>query len=516
MRVSTTLILSSAAIFAATAAAAQPTVMVTPRGNPPSTSTTVSGTDFGANEFVDIYFDTTDEALAVTNASGAFSALRIAVPASALPGTHWISAGGRHSGLAAQTTFTVRTNWTLPGYGSQNKAYNPYENVINQNNVNQLELAWADNLNNGPLSGVTAYGGYLYVEAGSTLYEINALSGAQVHTANTALSLAVGATSAPIEAQGSVFALDQEYLYQYDPGTLSLSASLFVGFGTGEGMTAAGMTATDRVILAPSANDFWGILRLAADYTFPLAGPVADGEWYPVLGSTAVANVDGTQWFYMSCDTSIITSSQYVCGTSLYSYWATNGTPTITAEGSPAVAYGRVYAAGSMSGENVLVGLNEATGQPYWSVNLAGSGSSPAVAAGAVFIGAGNTVGAYDPRDGNTFWTQTLPGNVTSSVTYANGLLYVTDSTNTLYAFGVNQLVYAAQDFHGTVIGYPVVANGMVYLPASNGVLYAYALNAGNNAAYHRDTRPPALALLHPNLSLVPDAKQTFRSADEQ
>jgi len=52
----------------------------------------VSGTAFGAFKAVGIYFDTSDEALAATNGHGAFSGIPIRVPASAVPGTHYITA----------------------------------------------------------------------------------------------------------------------------------------------------------------------------------------------------------------------------------------------------------------------------------------------------------------------------------------------------------------------------------------------------------------------------------------
>src|ERR1700733_10360109 len=91
--------------------AASPAIKVSPGVNHPSSTTNVSGTAFGATEAVDIYFDTTDEQLAVTNGSGAFGKTPIPVPANAVPGTHYVTAVGRHSGLAAQQAFTVDTDW---------------------------------------------------------------------------------------------------------------------------------------------------------------------------------------------------------------------------------------------------------------------------------------------------------------------------------------------------------------------------------------------------------------------
>jgi hypothetical protein len=62
----------------------------------------VSGTGFTVFAAIDIYFDTTDVALAIANGSGPFSNIAIQVPASALPGTHWVSAVMRYDGRGAQ------------------------------------------------------------------------------------------------------------------------------------------------------------------------------------------------------------------------------------------------------------------------------------------------------------------------------------------------------------------------------------------------------------------------------
>jgi putative pyrroloquinoline-quinone-binding quinoprotein len=60
---------------------------------------------------VDINFDTTDEALVSTSGSGAFSGIKVRVPASAVPGRHYVTAVQRHSGRSAQARFLVNTNW---------------------------------------------------------------------------------------------------------------------------------------------------------------------------------------------------------------------------------------------------------------------------------------------------------------------------------------------------------------------------------------------------------------------
>ena len=78
----------SAGILWLTASGFSQSITVSPLSNPPNTTIFVSGSGFSAGADVDIYFDTTDLALAVTDDTGSFSQIALHVPASALPGAH--------------------------------------------------------------------------------------------------------------------------------------------------------------------------------------------------------------------------------------------------------------------------------------------------------------------------------------------------------------------------------------------------------------------------------------------
>src|SRR5208283_1569616 len=121
----------------------QPKVTVSPKSNPPTTNVLVSGSGFSPYAAIDIYFDTTDEALASANASGAFSKISIPVPASAVPGTHWVTAVQRSNNESAQTPFRVNTNWAEFGFTPNGKRFNPYENVLSPSTVSAIDLLWS-------------------------------------------------------------------------------------------------------------------------------------------------------------------------------------------------------------------------------------------------------------------------------------------------------------------------------------------------------------------------------------
>ena len=176
-----TLLLGAAALAAAT-----PSISLNQTIGPPTSTIAVSGEGFGIFETVDIYFDTKDRALVSTNGSGAFSVIAITVPASAVPGTHWVTANGRTSGLSAQQPFTVRTNWSEFRRGPTHNGYNAVENVLSPATVPGLSLHWSEATGNQINSSPAVGNGVVYVGSfDNNLYAFKASSGALLWSAAT-------------------------------------------------------------------------------------------------------------------------------------------------------------------------------------------------------------------------------------------------------------------------------------------------------------------------------------------
>jgi hypothetical protein len=135
-------IASGWALAGASSAQAAPRVTLSPAVGPPTTSVKVTGTGFQSTTSADVFFDTTDVAIATSNASGSITST-ITVPANAQPGNHWITIDERHGALAAQASFVVRTDWPQQGFGAQGRRYNADENTISPSNVSRLTLAWS-------------------------------------------------------------------------------------------------------------------------------------------------------------------------------------------------------------------------------------------------------------------------------------------------------------------------------------------------------------------------------------
>jgi len=156
-----------------------PALTLNPAVGPPTTQVTVGGSGFKPIEAVDVYFDTTDLLLAATSSLGAFSQ-SLQVPAKAQPGTHWITAVGRTSGLAAQQSFLAQTNWAQFRNGVQHRGLNPLENVLNPQTVSGLSQAWSGATTSLIYDSSPAVAnGLVYVGAfDGNLYAFNATTGA--------------------------------------------------------------------------------------------------------------------------------------------------------------------------------------------------------------------------------------------------------------------------------------------------------------------------------------------------
>ena len=141
----------------------QPIVTLGTKVDPPTTNVLVSGSGLPAEAAVDLYFDTADLALAVTNSRGAFSKIPIQVPTSAFPGTHYVTAVARSNGEAAQTTFSVQTNWAEKGFTPKGKRSNPYENVLSPSTVGAIDLHWSYTTGGPVYSSPAVANGVVYV-----------------------------------------------------------------------------------------------------------------------------------------------------------------------------------------------------------------------------------------------------------------------------------------------------------------------------------------------------------------
>ena len=138
----------------------------------------MSGRGFKPNVGVDIFFDTKDEALVVTNGKGEFDKAGIHAPRSVRPGEHWVTALERNNDKGAQKPFLVRTNWRQ-FHRQDMMRLNPFENVLSPNTVGSLELKWSYTTGGGVESSPAVANGVVYVGSDDgNLYALDASTGA--------------------------------------------------------------------------------------------------------------------------------------------------------------------------------------------------------------------------------------------------------------------------------------------------------------------------------------------------
>lgn len=460
----------------------QAAISLSPASGPPTTNMRISGRGFTPHTKIDLYFDSQDEAVAIADGSGSFSQIALSAPASALPGTHWVSAVER-SGLAgSQVAFTVQSDWTE--FHKQNmRRWNGVEKTLGVKNVNRLELKWMY-AGSGELpvgqspvvaNGAVYFGSY---ESGQNFYALDANTGVELWSFPTG-----GVLDTPAVANGVVY-----FCTFISPALYALNAT------TGSRMWSLGIDCGQS---APTIVN--GVVYVGSEYQRNVV--------YAVNAATGSELWTYTTAGDMAASPAVFDGVVYVCSSNPDEFYALNASTgaliwTNSSVGcqssSPTVANGIIYIGSENS--NVYA-LSSSTGATLWSYTTASAvETTPAVANGIVYVGSDDyTVYALNAKSGAFVWSYFTGGVVYSSPAVANGVVYVGSDG---YLFALNAKTGAA-----LWIGYadspndsPVVANGRIYVTGGFNV-YAFGLPNGEEGA-GVSSKAPDLGTLHPDLHL--------------
>ncbi len=321
-----------------------PAVTLSKAVGPPTTALAVSGTNLGAFEAVDVFFDTTDEALASTNGSGAFSGITITVPTSATPGTHWVTAVGRHSGLSAQASFRVRTDWPQFRFSPKHRGRNPFENVLSPSTVSGLDQDWTGATGKSIFSSPAVANGVVYVGSqDDKLYAFRA-SGCGASACSPLWTGATGGFifSSPAVAKGVVYVGSFDHkLYAFSASGCGASACspLWTG-ATGGGIVGSSPAVAKGVVYVGSRRDD----KLYAFSASGCGAPVCSPLWTGATGSAIISSpaVANGVVYVGSLDEKLYAFNASGCGASACSPLWTGATGNVIYS-SPAVANGVVY-----------------------------------------------------------------------------------------------------------------------------------------------------------------------------
>lgn len=442
---------------AAGATAAVTSVRLTRSVGPPTTHTRVKGQGFGPSEGIDIAFDGSDIAHATSDPGGRFLK-GVTVPVAALPGPHAVVATGESSGLTAQATFTVRTDWPQFHYDPTLSGSNPYENVVNPSNVAGLTVDWSVKspgyVNTAPVVvGGTVYVGVSGVGGNAWTMAVDAATGKQLWFKHSYAA----STSDLAVWNGTVYQSGLDHtLHAYNartgtelwstPGpTASPSISGGVVYAGDDYSDVYAIDATSGAVLWTATTTFnGGILSAPAVQ----AGVVYVGTVDPGAGADTLIAFDS------------LTGSRI---------W---GTPVGVVYGSPTISKGIIYVG---SGDGHVYAVDPATGSVLWAAATDyGVGTTPTVGGSTVYATSGS-VYAFKAADGTLLWR--APGTSPRSPIQANGVIYVGLEDSSMAAYdgstGDPLWTFPLSNIPGTA---PAISDGVVYTGSFDGFLYAFHL----------------------------------------
>jgi len=476
-------LLGTAILFLVGLCFSQPAISLSPTDGPPTTNLRVSGGGFAPNAKIDIYFGTQDEAVAMTNGSGSFSQIAIPAPASALPGTHCVSAVERSGHTGAQATFLVRTSWR-EFHRHDMVRWNQYENVLNVNSVGGLQLKWSYATGGAVETSPAAVKGVVYIGSrDNNVYALKASTGAKLWSYTTGAMVYI---SSPAVAKGVV------YIGSFDDNVYALNAS------TGAKLWSYTTIGNQGVYSSPTVVN--GVIYVGSynDNVYALNASTGALLWsYPAGGVSSPAVVNGV----------IYVGSLNDFDDNVYALKASTGaklwrhTTGGVVFSSPAVTNGVVYVA---SQDGNVYALRASTGAKLWSYATGGVvETSPAVANGVVYVGSDypdNKVYALNASTGALLWSYTTGGGVNSSPAVANGVVYVGSLDDNVYALnaGTGAKLWSYTTGGPIFWSSPAVVNGVVYIGSSDGNVYAFGLKKDQERA----GAVPALKVLHPDFNL--------------
>ncbi len=460
---------------------AAPSIILSKKSGPPTSGILVSGRGFEANVGVDIFFDTKDEALVVTNGRGEFDKAGIHAPRSAHPGNHWITALERNNDKGAQEKFLVQTDWSQFHFDAHGTRLNPYENVLNVGTVGSIDLKWSHREGRIDSAAAIVQGVIYFGSDDWNVYALNASTGAKRWSYPTDQPV----ESSPAIVDGVV------YIGSADGNVYALNASTGAklwSYLTGKAVFSYPTVANGVVYVGSDDHNLYALNAKTGSKLWSYSTGL-----YVRSSPTASNGVV----YVGSWDDSIYALNAKT-GAKLWSY------PTGSFVESPIALDGVVYI-----GSDKVYALNARTGALLWTYTPGGLvDSSPAVAAGIVYVGSDDkNIYALDANTGAKLWSFTTGGELHSSPAVANGVVYVGSNDGNIYALNAilgTELWRYPTD--GGVYSSPAVTNGMVYVSTygnTSGTIYAFGLAHGDRAKQEETPKRPDSRTLRPDFALV-------------
>jgi outer membrane protein assembly factor BamB len=502
--------------------------LVSPAVARPAAPLTVSAAGLDPDVGIDVYFDTSDEALVSSDDNGTLSEADLfPVPAGATPGKHWVTLVERgSSGKSTRASVRVGTSWAEEGFNGAHTSVNPAENVLNASNVSGLDQAWVTHVTSGYLdtatpivSAGTGADGTLYVTSGgpsSSLYALDPLTGKLLWTGIPHTSSAQLVTVAV--SAGKVFVVDQANR-QLDVFSASCAHSTCAPTG----WSLAGSASPDsppvvsgsRVLVGDDVNGIVAFSTSCAANCTPLwkgDGSITRVTTAPALTTAGTAIVSQADRGSSAFDVLLAAYSVAGCGSATCAP-IDRSDPVFDDAGPPIVGGGRAFVSDESTGATLAYSATcLACGDWSTATGLSYPGGAAAFDHGVRYGTGTDSSGdlaliGQRARDGSVVWqTPISTADWESSPAIANGVIYIDvvdpSGNHELDAYDENCSFDCPPLWSGSVAGRfaspPTVVNGMVYATSTNGNVYAFSL-----AAPPPPTSPPPAGSLQADRSLA-------------
>lgn len=388
-------------------------VLLSPTVVRPTGTTAVSATGLASGEAVDVYLDSTATGLVVASAAGTVTT-SVTAPRAATPGTHWITAVGRRSGVAAQAALTVRTDWAAPNFNAGHTGVNPFETQLTTATVDDLAERW-DIAYGAPVGGPpVVVGGVVFLHTyNDDVIAVDATTGAQKWRVD--LGTSTSSFSAPAVAGGLVF------VGSADGNLYALSAATGAQkwrYDTGGAVADTPVVAGGRVFVPTRAG---ALYALDAG-----TGALRWGSSVPGGGGVPYSPTVVGPWIYVGASNNTVRRMDAATGGT---GWVVSVTGVPFA--APVVADGLVFAPQL---DGTMTALRVASGTVVWSAATGGGSvtNTPALVGNRLIVSnTGSAVTAFEYTTGAVLWGRSGTDGGYSQVTSAGGVVFVGNALHT-------------------------------------------------------------------------------------